>query len=212
MTTDILQNMSNNEPSTEKLILEPAEAEFLEKGYAGAKMLSIAKRANVSHSMLHYYYRSKENLFQQIFQRKVQIVSAFMKDILVQNNSFTEIIRNLVETHFDFIAQNPKLPYFILTEILSNTRNREAFLEIWLPNLLPSIPRFTVMLKKEIEQGRIRAISVLDLLLNIISINVMTFIATPILQESISDPKVLQDFQSARKESNARFILASLRP
>ena len=48
--------MNNNEVSTEQIILEAAETEFLEKGYSNAKMLSIAKRAGVAHSMLHYTF------------------------------------------------------------------------------------------------------------------------------------------------------------
>ena len=46
--------MKENEQNKEQTILEAAEAEFLEKGYDGAKMLSIARRAGVAHSMLHY--------------------------------------------------------------------------------------------------------------------------------------------------------------
>jgi len=52
--------MDNKELSTEQIILEAAEAEFLEKGYGNAKTVAIAKRAGVSHSMLHYYFRTKE--------------------------------------------------------------------------------------------------------------------------------------------------------
>ena len=51
--------MKTNEQNTEQVILEAAEAEFLEKGYDGAKMLSIARRAGVAHSMLHYSLCSK---------------------------------------------------------------------------------------------------------------------------------------------------------
>ena len=60
----------NNEANTEQIILEAAEAEFLEKGYGNAKTVAIAQRAGVSHSMLHYYYRTKEQLFQKIFKAK----------------------------------------------------------------------------------------------------------------------------------------------
>ena len=54
--------MKDREQNTEQIILEAAEAEFLEKGYSNAKMMAIAQRAGVAHSMLHYYFRSKENL------------------------------------------------------------------------------------------------------------------------------------------------------
>ncbi|MDR2121215.1 MAG: TetR/AcrR family transcriptional regulator, partial [Tannerella sp.] len=50
--------MNGTELNTEQIILEAAEAEFFETGYAGAKTVSIARRAGISHSMLHYYFRT----------------------------------------------------------------------------------------------------------------------------------------------------------
>lgn len=44
--------------NTEQLILKAAEKEFLEKGFAGAKTVSIAKAAGVNHALLHYYFRT----------------------------------------------------------------------------------------------------------------------------------------------------------
>lgn len=52
--------MKTNEQNTEQAILEAAEAEFLEKGYDGAKMLAIARRAGVACLMLHYYYKVRK--------------------------------------------------------------------------------------------------------------------------------------------------------
>ena len=51
---------------TETRILEAAEKEFFEKGYAGARTTSIAEAAGVTHAMLHYYFRTKDNLFERI--------------------------------------------------------------------------------------------------------------------------------------------------
>ncbi|MBP7180930.1 MAG: TetR/AcrR family transcriptional regulator, partial [Dysgonomonadaceae bacterium] len=55
--------MRKNETESKQKILEAAEAEFLEKGFGNAKIVSIAKRAGISHTMLHYYYSTKEELF-----------------------------------------------------------------------------------------------------------------------------------------------------
>ena len=45
---------------TEAMILQAAEKEFLEKGYAGARTTAIAEAAGVTHAMLHYYFRTKD--------------------------------------------------------------------------------------------------------------------------------------------------------
>ena len=105
--------MNNNELSTEQIILEAAEAEFLEKGYGNTKTVAIARRAGVSHSMLHYYFRTKEQLFQKIFKEKVQILAQMFGGIFEKDRPFTETVRLVVETQFNFVAQNPQLPPFI---------------------------------------------------------------------------------------------------
>lgn len=63
------------EDNTEQAILQAAEKEFLDKGFALAKTTDIARAAGVTHAMLHYYYRTKEKLFERIFQEKVQVMS-----------------------------------------------------------------------------------------------------------------------------------------
>ncbi|MCL1872128.1 MAG: TetR/AcrR family transcriptional regulator, partial [Promicromonosporaceae bacterium] len=122
--------MDHNEVNTEQIILEAAEAEFLEKGYGNAKTVAIAQRAGVSHSMLHYYYRTKEQLFQKIFKEKVQTLTQMFSVIFEQNANFTETLRLLIETQFRFVAKNPQLPMFIFREILSNKENREWAIKI----------------------------------------------------------------------------------
>ena len=61
--------MNNTEKTVEERILDAAYHTFVEKGYEGAKMRDIASRADINISMLHYYYRSKDNLFDIAFSR-----------------------------------------------------------------------------------------------------------------------------------------------
>ena len=51
---------------TESRILQAAEEEFLLKGLEGARTTAIAERAGVTHAMLHYYFRTKNMLFERI--------------------------------------------------------------------------------------------------------------------------------------------------
>ena len=53
-------------------ILKAAEEEFLMKGFAGARTTEIAKQAGVTHAMLHYYFNTKEQLFEQVMNEKMQ--------------------------------------------------------------------------------------------------------------------------------------------
>lgn len=74
---DTPQN-SDSRSHTEDRILQAAEAEFLAKGYAGARTTAIAEAAGVTHAMLHYYFRTKDKLFERILNEKIQLVRDIM--------------------------------------------------------------------------------------------------------------------------------------
>jgi len=206
--------MNNNETNTEQIILEAAEAEFLEKGYSNSKTVDIAQRAGVSHSMLHYYYRTKEQLFQKIFKEKVQAFTQIFGVIFEQNADFTETLRLMIETQFKFVAKNPQLPLFVIREVLSNKENREWAIKTLAPQILPFLSNIEKMLTAEISKGTVRPIAIHNLLMNILSMNISTFIALPVLKENVlfNSDEMLENFLNERCESNVQFILNALRP
>jgi AcrR family transcriptional regulator len=206
--------MNNKELNTEQMIIEAAEAEFLEKGYGNTKTVAIAKRAGVSHSMLHYYFRTKENLFQMIFLKKIQMLSHVFEGILVQHLPFAETVRLIVESQFEFVRQNPRLPYFVLNEILSNKENRTLVSEVLYPKVSKIIDSLEKILSDEIAKGTIRPVKISDFMMNMLSLNISTFIALPILQEvlDIKDEKMMENVLNERRESNVLFILNALKP
>ena len=209
----LINCMNNNEVKTEQIILEAAEAEFLEKGYGNAKTVSIAKRAGVSHSMLHYYYRTKEQLFQKIFKEKVQTLTQMFNVIFEQNNDFTETLRLVIETQFNFVAKNPQLPMFIFREVMSNNENREWAIKTLYPHLFPFVSTIEKMLNTEIAKGTVRPIAIQNLFMNVVSINISTFIALPVLKETLQldNDELLKNFLDERRESNVQFILNALK-
>ena len=155
--------MKNNEQNTEQTILEAAEAEFLEKGYDGAKMLSIARRAGVAHSMLHYYYRSKENLFQAVMLRKTREIVPMFRGIFEQGLSFEETLNRIREARDRYLlTQVSQMPYFLLSEMLLKPENRAMV--IGLLERVEPIQRVKEMLEAEIEASRIRSIQFGDFL------------------------------------------------
>ena len=206
--------MDNNEVNTEQIILEAAEAEFLEKGYGNAKTVAIAQRAGVSHSMLHYYFRTKEQLFQKVFREKVLIFAQMFGMILEQNTDFQEILRRFIETQFKFVSQNPHLPMFVIREIASNKENREWAIATLAPHLLPFVSTFEKILYTEIAKGAIRPIIIQNLLMNILAINISTFVALPVLKENLhlENDEMFENFLNERCKSNVEFILNALKP
>jgi len=205
--------MDKKDINTEQIIKKAAEDEFLSKGYAGAKTTEIAKRAGVNHAMLHYYFRTKENLFNIVFQEKIQVLANSFADTFDSDLPFFDRIRLGIEAHFDIMAQNPRLPFFIYSEIISNEERKEMFIQ----KLYPNISRILVDLQKgleiEVKKGNARPVNSIDILLNIVSLNVFAFLAEPLL--SVVSQKNNIDFNELlklRKENNVQVILNSLRP
>ena len=56
---------------TEAKIIQAATEVFLEKGKDGARMQEIAQKANINKALLHYYFRSKDKLYEKVFREKV---------------------------------------------------------------------------------------------------------------------------------------------
>jgi AcrR family transcriptional regulator len=59
--------MGEKDLNTEEKILEAAAQEFIQKGRSGARMQEIANNAGINKALLHYYYRSKDMLFESVF-------------------------------------------------------------------------------------------------------------------------------------------------
>lgn len=201
------------ESDNERLILEAAEAEFLEKGYNGAKTTSIARRAGVTHAMLHYYYRTKENLFDQVFQSKVHVIADSFEQILNEPMPFEEAITHFIRVHFEFIRHNPRLINFVYNEVLINKGNRDMLHHSVFPIIEKIYNKMEQLINEEAEKGNIRPVKALDLILNIVSINVLTFMTYPVMKEYIpvTDNEMYERMLKEREESNIQFILNSLR-
>lgn len=208
-----MNNEHSNLQSTEARILQAAEKEFFEKGYAGARTASIAEAAGVTHAMLHYYFRTKDKLFEQIVAGKINMLGDIILSAIGDGNlPLEERIRQGVERHFDFIAANRDLPRFIVNEVLS----RPNHIEIMKRNALHVVNSLLGSLQREIDEyaarGLCRKVDARMLLIDIVSLNVFPFMAAPIVYSAIGDSYSNYDeFLAMRKKENVETILNKLK-
>lgn len=200
--------------SKEKLILEAAEEEFLSKGYSGAKTTSIAKKAGVTHAMLHYYYRTKENLFQKVFQQKVRMIGDSFEVIFDENLPFETVVKKFTEKHFDFLMKNPELINFVQNEVRANNENIVILRDILLSKVQMIIRHLEEILKPEIAKGAIRAVEPLELLTSIISLNLSAAIFYSVTGQLglYKNQAQVRKLLKKKKEDHVRYILFTLKP
>jgi AcrR family transcriptional regulator len=198
--------------NTEQIILEAAERIFIDKGYIGAKTTEIAKEAGVNHAMLHYYFRTKENLFNKIFEKKASFFLGSFKEAFQSDLSFFEKIKLIVEEHFDRIGMNPKIPLFVLREMVSNKEKKDFILKKIIPAGLFVFEELEKIVDEEIAKGTVLSVKPLDLLLNIASLNVLSYMAAQVYFDFDKGMNSeICEFLARRKKNNVEVILKSLK-
>lgn len=205
--------MTKPAKNKEQTILEAAEREFLNKGFAGARTTSIAEAAGVTHAMLHYYFRTKEQLFERILDEKMRLMSQSVLTAFGQPDlPLQERIRDGIESHFDFIAANPDLPRFIVNEVFSRPERYES--------MRRRIREIAEVLMHDIQQeldasaarGETERIDVRMLLLDIISLNVFPFIGFHIIEPIFGDLSGNRKrFFELRRAENVETIMRRLK-
>jgi AcrR family transcriptional regulator len=195
--------------NTEQQILDAAEKIFIEKGYSGTRTTEIAKVAGVNHAMLHYYFRTKENLFNKIFEQKATVLLGFFSLAFDGDYPFFEKIKRVVETHFDFLSKNLKLPVFILREIVADKTRKDFLLKRMFPIGKELFDKVEKEIQEEIKKGTIKPIKAQDFILNVAALNVFTFVAAQAIFDMENEN--LTQFLQERKENNIRFIIDSLK-
>lgn len=202
----------NHQRDTEALILQAAEREFLEKGYSGAKTTAIAQAAGVTHAMLHYYFRTKEKLFEKIVADKMDKLKRVMFGVIGNPDlPLRERLKQGVEQHFDFIAENPHLPRFIFNELHEHPERIDQ-----VKNSIASIAAKAITtLQNEIDQkaakGECNQLDARMLMLDIASLNLFPFIAAPLISSSFGKLfEGREEFLEMRKKENVRTVLGKL--
>lgn len=202
-----------NNQSMESVILETAEKLFLEKGFAMTSTTEIAKEVGCNQALVHYYFRTKENLFNVIFEQKFKEFFQGIFEIKIQDLPFLDKLRFIIESHFDLLLKNPRIPLLILNELSRQPEQINILREKlhFLPEQL--FTDFDIELQAEINAGKIRQISIIDLFVTLISLNVALFITMPVVEKIIPLNETQKKMLIAhRRAENVDFILKSLRP
>ena len=197
----------------EQTILESATELFLKKGFKATSTTEIAKEAGCNQALVHYYFRTKDRLFEAIFQQKVKFFVGALLDIGKEKLPFLEKLEKKVISHFEAIESNPRLPLFFLNELSANPDRIETIKQA-VGNLpQQAMHQLDKELNSEIEKGAIRPVSVRDLLMSIVSLNIMAFMGAPMFKvmTGVSEEEY-QKFLNQRKMENVRIVLKSLEP
>lgn len=213
MLTKRLNQMVNMQETSiagaEEKILQAAKKVFINRGMDGARMQDIANEAGINKALVHYYFRSKEQLFERIFVETAGRFVPKVKSILISDLGFYDKISSFCEEYISMAISNPYMPMFVLSEI---HRQPDAFLKKMFGNELPNLGQFHQQIEDEIEAGRIHPIHPVQLVMNMMSLCIFPFIGKPILSAVMGlDNAAFLGIMNERKKQVPQFIFDSIR-
>lgn len=194
--------------NTEHKILEAAKQIFLKKGMYGARMQEIADEAGINKALLHYYFRSKDKLFEAIFKEAFQEFVPKAFGILKGDQPFEEKLKGFVANYIDTIVLNPYLPIFIINEINQNPKRLGHIHEM----MQMVRVEITKSIDEGVQAGIYREVDPMQLFSNMMAMTLFPFLARPIIQEVFEyDSHKFKEFIEERKKIIPEVILTYLK-
>ena len=205
------------EDRTEKLpaeqkILEVARRHFYEKGYDGARMQEIADDTGINKAMLHYYFSTKDRLFEAVFLEALQEVLPVMVKALIDEDTLEKKIEKLVSAHIDLYLKNPFVPGFIIHEM---NRNPDHLFAIVFAR--KGIEKGTVqavlarVLQDEHRKGNIRKVDPRQFIMDIYALTAFPFMARKLFCNMFdTEEAALEPIMLERKRHVSALLLSSL--
>ncbi|PKP13408.1 MAG: TetR/AcrR family transcriptional regulator [Bacteroidetes bacterium HGW-Bacteroidetes-3] len=195
--------------TTESAILDAAKGIFERKGMAAARMQEIADEAGINKSMLHYYYRSKQLLFEAVFKSAFSMLAPQLNEIINADTSIFEKISNFSSNYISFVLKHPYLPNFIIQEL---NRNPDFVKKLVAEKNFPNISKFKQQVDEKVKEGVIRPIKAEQLFVNIMSLNIFPFIGAPLLKGFVNvNDETYKQLMEDRKTEVADFIINSIK-
>lgn len=170
--------MENQGLDTQEKLLQVAAAIFYEKGFHGARMQEIADRAGLNKAMLHYYFRSKEQLFDAVFEQALQRLLPSVVRFFAGEEPLRAKVSLLIDEYTTLLQEEPQVPIFILSEL----RMRPDKMAALGKSLALETERLKAQIEAEIAQGNLQPVDPWQMVITLFSASIFPYISGPIWQ------------------------------
>lgn len=199
--------MMNANNSSRELIIVAARKEFVKKGFAGARMQSIADAASINKGLLHYYFKTKDSLFSAVFATTYNNLIPCHDHLLKTNSSIFRKIEDFVDCYISELAKSPESILFVLNE-LNRLPNHQTDSDVSNDHWSES---FFKEVRHRSEVGAINNICPKQLYINMVSLCVFPFIGGKIMQNAANlTEEEFNELLAKRKKEVTKFIINAL--
>lgn len=163
----------------ENKIIDAARTVFIEKGYAETSMSEIALKAGINRPALHYYFRTKDKMFQAVFGSIVSSVIPKVFDaIMHKEKSVAERTECIIDAYYSLFMKTPQLPLFMLREL---NRDPEMLIKTILGlNVADTMREAISSLQEEMDEGKLKKVPLQFIFFNFYSLLTFPFLTIDI--------------------------------
>lgn len=208
-----IQTAVQEQPDAEAKIIEAAKDVFMLKGMEATSMSDIARAAGVSRTSLHYYFRTKEKLFREIFRRVIDGFMPQLGEIVRGSGTVREKVEKFVSGYIDLLASVPNAPHFIINEMYRDPAGIVAlFLSV--EGKYGNIAYALQLLQAHADEQGLEDFDAQLFCLSLYSQCVFPFVLSPVLRAAYfdADPELYRDFLKRLKASVTHAAISRLYP
>jgi len=169
--------------NTEDKIVEAAKTVFVQKGMDGARMQEIANEAGINKALLHYYFRTKQKLFEKVFSIIFKDIFRVLEQAISEEIGFEEFLEGFITNYIRLLKSKPFIPHFVIHEL---NRKPERIIEL-MQSISFDKQKLFSLIDRAVKEKVIRPIQPVHLLTNVVSMCIFPVIAKPIITGFILD-------------------------
>lgn len=175
--------LSKEQSDTENKILFSARDEFIEKGLGGGRMKSIAKRAGVNSALLHYYFRSKEKLYEATVHDILKTLWGTLNRNLHVEESIPlrQLIHTLVETYINTLKSNPDFARLFVREVADGGKHFPAIIQGLISSTGNLPARLIEGFRTGVQNPAFKSVDPVHVMINIFGMCAASFIVQPLI-------------------------------
>lgn len=212
-------NQRQNGADTQQRILDAADVVFLRSGSAGARMQEIAEEAGVNKALLHYYFRSKDQLAEAVFRRAASELFPAVIQMMGSDLDLEQKVARVVEIYLDQLVRRPFLTGYVLSEVTHHPDRVPQFFSSLSGGIAPQQifrgvqARLRDQIEESVRSGKMIPISPDQFFINLLSLCVFPFAARPMLMAVLGlDEKGFERMITRRRKELPVFFMRALRP
>jgi AcrR family transcriptional regulator len=192
------------EQNTEDRIVDAAKKVFIAKGMDGARMQEIANEAGINKALLHYYFRTKNKLFEKVFSIVFGDVLHVIEQAVTNETEFEQFLEAFIRQYIKLLKSKPFIPQFVIHEL--NRKPERIVAQIQSKNIIKE--KMFSIIERAVEKKEIRPIEPVHLVTNILALCIFPFVAKPMIKGLAldDDEKKYKKYINERPDEVVAFV------